>query len=47
MRQYGSADPARSPASTASATTRHILSDMSSLRALGWDPKRTRRLGAD
>ena len=41
MRQYGSTHPAAVPGQYRFGDTRHILSDITSLRALGWSPKRT------
>jgi dTDP-L-rhamnose 4-epimerase len=41
MRQYGSADPALVTGEYRFGDTRHILSDISALRALGWSPRRT------
>ena len=41
MRQYGSADPAVVTGEYRFGDTRHILSDISALRALGWSPRRT------
>ena len=41
MRQYGSSDPAVVTGEYRFGDTRHIFSDISALRALGWEPKRT------
>jgi dTDP-L-rhamnose 4-epimerase len=41
MRQYGSADPAVVTGEYRFGDTRHIVSDISALQALGWEPKRT------
>jgi dTDP-L-rhamnose 4-epimerase len=41
MRQYGSADPAVMTGEYRFGDTRHILSYISALRALGWSPRRT------
>jgi dTDP-L-rhamnose 4-epimerase len=41
MRQYGSTRPALVPGQYRFGDTRHILSDITALRALGWSPKRT------
>jgi dTDP-L-rhamnose 4-epimerase len=41
MRQYGSDDPGLVTGDYRFGDTRHILSDISSLRALGWEPRRT------
>ncbi len=41
MRQYGSDRPAIAPGEYRFGDTRHILSDITSLRTLGWSPKRT------
>jgi dTDP-L-rhamnose 4-epimerase len=41
MRQYGSAEPAVVTGEYRFGDTRHILSDISALRALGWEPRRT------
>jgi dTDP-L-rhamnose 4-epimerase len=41
MRQYGSSRPGRVTGEYRFGDTRHILSDISALRALGWEPKRT------
>jgi len=41
MRQYGSSDPAVVTGEYRFGDTRHIVSDISALRALGWEPKRT------
>lgn len=40
MRQYGSAEPGRVTGEYRFGDTRHILSDTSALRELGWAPKR-------
>ena len=40
MRQYGSSDPAVVTGEYRFGDTRHIVSDISALRALGWEPKR-------
>ena len=40
MRQYGSAEPGRVTGEYRFGDTRHILSDTSALRALGWAPQR-------
>jgi len=42
MRQYGSALEARVTGEYRFGDTRHILSDISKLRKLGWEPRRTR-----
>jgi dTDP-L-rhamnose 4-epimerase len=39
-RQYGSAQPGVVSGEYRFGDTRHILSDISALRALGWEPKR-------
>jgi dTDP-L-rhamnose 4-epimerase len=41
MRQYGSAEPAVVTGEYRFGDTRHIHSDISALRALGWQPRRT------
>ena len=41
MRQYGSDQPGRVTGHYRFGDTRHILSDIGALRALGWEPKRT------
>jgi len=41
MRQYGSGLPGVVTGEYRSGDTRHILSDISALRALGWEPRRT------
>jgi dTDP-L-rhamnose 4-epimerase len=41
MRQYGSSEPAVVTGEYRFGDTRHIVSDISALRALGWEPKRT------
>ena len=41
MRQYGSDKPGRVTGEYRFGDTRHILSDISALRALGWEPRRT------
>ena len=41
MRQYGSAEPGAVTGEYRFGDTRHILSDISALRALGWQPRRT------
>jgi len=41
MRQYGSREPAVVTGEYRFGDTRHIVSDISALRALGWEPKRT------
>jgi dTDP-L-rhamnose 4-epimerase len=41
MRQYGSAQPGVVTGDYRFGDTRHILSDISALRALGWEPRRT------
>src|SRR4051794_18933289 len=41
MHQYGSAEPAVVTGEYRFGDTRHILSDISALRALGWQPRRT------
>jgi dTDP-L-rhamnose 4-epimerase len=41
MRQYGSAEPAAVTGEYRFGDTRHILSDISALRVLGWEPRRT------
>ena len=41
MRQYGSAKPGMVTGEYRFGDTRHILSDISALRALGWEPRRT------
>jgi dTDP-L-rhamnose 4-epimerase len=41
MRQYGSAEPGVVTGEYRFGDTRHILSDISALRALGWEPRRT------
>jgi dTDP-L-rhamnose 4-epimerase len=41
MRQYGSAEEARVTGEYRFGDTRHILSDISALRKLGWEPRRT------
>ena len=40
MRQYGSAEPGRMPGEYRFGDTRHILSDTTALRSLGWKPER-------
>jgi dTDP-L-rhamnose 4-epimerase len=40
MRQYGSAEPGRVPGEYRFGDTRHILSDTTALRSLGWKPRR-------
>jgi dTDP-L-rhamnose 4-epimerase len=40
MRQYGSAEPGVVTGEYRFGDTRHILSDISALRALGWEPQR-------
>ena len=40
-RQYGSSEPAVVTGEYRFGDTRHIVSDISALRALGWEPKRT------
>jgi dTDP-L-rhamnose 4-epimerase len=41
MRQYGSAEPGVVTGEYRFGDTRHILSDITALRALGWQPRRT------
>jgi dTDP-L-rhamnose 4-epimerase len=41
MRQYGSAQPGVVTGEYRFGDTRHILSDISALRALGWEPRNT------
>jgi len=41
MRQYGSDRPGMVTGEYRFGDTRHILSDISALRALGWEPQRT------
>ncbi len=41
MRHYGSSDPAVVTGEYRFGDTRHIVSDIGALRALGWEPKRT------
>ena len=41
MRQYGSDQPGQVTGDYRFGDTRHIFSDISALRALGWEPKRT------
>ena len=41
MRQYGSTQPGAVTGEYRFGDTRHILSDISALRALGWEPRRT------
>jgi dTDP-L-rhamnose 4-epimerase len=41
MRQYGSGQPGRVTGEYRFGDTRHILSDISALRALGWEPRHT------
>jgi dTDP-L-rhamnose 4-epimerase len=41
MRQYGSSEPAKVTGEYRFGDTRHILSDISKLRKLGWEPRRT------
>jgi dTDP-L-rhamnose 4-epimerase len=41
MRQYGSDQPGVVTGEYRFGDTRHILSDISALQALGWEPKRT------
>jgi dTDP-L-rhamnose 4-epimerase len=41
MRQYGSGQPGQVTGDYRFGDTRHIFSDISALRSLGWDPKRT------
>ena len=41
MRHYGSADPGVVTGEYRFGDTRHIFSDISALRALGWEPQRT------
>jgi dTDP-L-rhamnose 4-epimerase len=41
MRQYGSSRPGMVTGEYRFGDTRHILSDITALRALGWEPKRT------
>jgi dTDP-L-rhamnose 4-epimerase len=41
MRQYGSAEPGRVTGEYRFGDTRHIFSDTSALRSLGWAPQRT------
>jgi dTDP-L-rhamnose 4-epimerase len=41
MRQYGSSQPAVVTGEYRFGDTRHIVSDISALRTLGWEPKRT------
>ena len=41
MRQYGSALAAKVTGEYRFGDTRHILSDISKLRKLGWEPQRT------
>jgi dTDP-L-rhamnose 4-epimerase len=41
MRQYGSGQPGVVTGEYRFGDTRHILSDISALRALGWEPRRT------
>ena len=41
MRQYGSTEPGAVTGEYRFGDTRHILSDISALRALGWEPRRT------
>jgi dTDP-L-rhamnose 4-epimerase len=41
MRQYGSSQPGVVTAEYRFGDTRHILSDIGALRALGWEPERT------
>jgi dTDP-L-rhamnose 4-epimerase len=40
MRQYGSAEPGQVPGEYRFGDTRHIFSDTTALRELGWSPKR-------
>ena len=40
MRQYGSAEPGMVTGEYRFGDTRHVLSDISALRALGWEPRR-------
>ena len=40
MRQYGSAEPALVTGEYRFGDTRHIFSDTSALRSLGWEPQR-------
>ena len=41
MRQYGSSQPGLVTGEYRFGDTRHILSDISALRSLGWEPRRT------
>ena len=41
MRQYGSAEPGAVTSEYRFGDTRHILSDISALQGLGWQPRRT------
>jgi dTDP-L-rhamnose 4-epimerase len=41
MRQYGSSEPAKVTGEYRYGDTRHILSDISAIQALGWAPRRT------
>ena len=41
MREYGSAEPGVVTGEYRFGDTRHIYSDISALRALGWQPRRT------
>jgi dTDP-L-rhamnose 4-epimerase len=41
MRQYGSAEPGVVTGEYRFGDTRHIVSDVGALRALGWEPRRT------
>ena len=41
MRQYGSDQPGVVTGEYRFGDTRHILSDISALRALGWEPRHT------
>jgi dTDP-L-rhamnose 4-epimerase len=41
MRHYGSGQPGKVTGDYRFGDTRHILSDISALRVLGWEPKRT------
>ena len=43
MRQYGSTEPGLVTGEYRFGDTRHILSDISALRELGWEPRRGRR----
>ena len=41
MRQYGSEEPGKVTGEYRFGDTRHILSDIAALRALGWRPRRS------